>query len=433
MEPVKKREIFGWAMYDFANSSYVTVVITAIYASFFTEFIVPAGSTARDSLWATATFFANFIAFVLSPFIGAICDLSGKKKIYLFFTTVICALATVALSTVGPGDLGTAVFFVSLSYAAFLVSETLCGSFLTELSTPQNMGKVSGIGWAIGYFGGLACLAAVQLIVTAEPESNLALFVKQNQNALVMTGVFYFVTSLPTFIFVKNRSRPAPGFESASVPKLFSAGLDQFKHTWQLLKENPVLLRFFKSFAVYMAGLNVVVAFVGIYARGELGFSTGDLVSMFLILQISAAVGAFAFGYVEDRIGPKNTVLITIFWWICAILAIFFLRELSVFFSRTEKEVFFVIALIAGAALGATQSSSRAIVGILAPPEHSAQIFGCWGAFIRISSVLSAAFGFLSDALASRRLALLLVVVFFAVGGIMFARVPLPHGKEKHA
>lgn len=427
--PVKAREIFGWSMYDFANSSYATVIITAVYGNFFTEFIVPASSTTKNSYWSAAIFISNMIALILAPFIGAVCDLSGNKKRYLLVTTVFCAAFTSLLATVGPGDIAAAVLFVSLSNAAFLLSETLSGSFLTDLSTKENMGKISGIGWAIGYFGGLASLAMIQAVVHSTPESDFSSFVSQNQIAMVYTGLFFLVASLPTFLLVKNRSVPAPGFENASFTTLFKAGFDKFAHTWQLLKQNPVLFRFFRAFAIYMAGLNIVVTFVGIYARGELGFSTTDLVQMFLILQLSAAFGALAFGFAEDKIGAKATVLSTLVMWVSAVLAIFYLDSLAATLGYSQKTLFFAISLFAGMAVGATQTSSRAIVGMLAPAEHSAQIFGYWGAFLRVASFLGISFGILSDVLSSRRLALLIVVVFFSVGGFLVARCPLPSKK----
>lgn len=425
---VKRREIFGWAMYDFANSSYTTVIITAVYASFFTEFIVPQTSKLRDTYWSLAIILSTLLSLALSPLVGAICDLSGRKKKYLFATTLACSLLTMSLSFAGPGEVLLAIFIVTFSNAAFMVSETLCGSFLTELANKENMGKISGIGWAIGYFGGLACLALVQLVIKARSSEDFAAFVTQNQLATVLTGLFFLVASLPTFLFVKERSEPAPGFERATVGEYFSAGLVKFKHSWQLLKQNPLLLRFFKAFAVYMAGIHVVVSFVGIYARGELNFETPDLVKMFLVLQISAAAGAFAFGYIENKIGPKKTVLLSLAWWVAGVLAIFFLADLAQIFSSSPKNVFFVIALIAGAALGATQSSSRTIVGLLVSKEHSSQIFGLWGSSVRVASLLGMSFGFVSDALSSRRLALLLVLAFFVIGGALFSRLPLNKG-----
>ena len=173
-----------------------------------------------------------------------------------------------------------------------------------------------------------------------------------------------------------------------------------------------------------MAGIDAIIKFVGIYAKGELNFETADLTIMFLILQLSAAAGAFGFGWLEGKLGPKNTVMATLFWWIFGISAIFFLPQIAQITQIEPKKIFFGISLIAGAGIGATQSSSRALVGILAPPDKTSEMFGFWGFFMRLSTILGMSFGFLSDAIDSRRVALLLVIAFFVVGAFLLWRVP---------
>src|SRR4026209_578809 len=180
--PVTRTEILGWAMFDFANSSYTTVVITVVYSKFFVGYIVPAGSAVRTSYWSLAIIISTLIALVLSPLAGAICDYSGKKKRYLFGTAAACSLTTAALALVQPGAIWSAIALIAVSNAAFMLSETFCGSFLPDISTPETMGKISGLGWGIGYFGGLASiLVALTFVVTANPASDPAKYVRQNQ------------------------------------------------------------------------------------------------------------------------------------------------------------------------------------------------------------------------------------------------------------
>ncbi|MEY3901259.1 MAG: hypothetical protein RL189_565, partial [Pseudomonadota bacterium] len=162
---VSKKEIFSWAMFDFANSSYTTVVITAVFSAFFVEHIVPKESTSRDTYWTIAMSASTLLALILSPLAGAICDLSGRKKRYLAYTTVICAVATALLFFVGQGNIALAILLITISNAAFMLSETFCGSFLPDLANKDNIGLISGIGWGLGYFGGLASLALVMTIL----------------------------------------------------------------------------------------------------------------------------------------------------------------------------------------------------------------------------------------------------------------------------
>ncbi|MCB9551489.1 MAG: MFS transporter [Myxococcales bacterium] len=425
--PVKKREIFGWAMYDFANSSYTTVVITVIYSAFFVEQIVPPGSEARDTYWSIAIAASAVLALLLSPLVGAICDYGGGKKRYLAVTTLFCAGATMALYLVDPGGVWPAVALITISNAAFMIGEAFCGSFLTDLATKKTMGMISGLGWGLGYFGGLASLVLVLGTITVEPSEDLATHVAQNQLAMVLIGAFFLLAALPTFLLVRERSKPAPGFEGASYLRLARAGLAETASTFRLARQYPVLFKFFLAFTVYMAGLEVVMKFVGIYATDELAMTQGDLTVMFIIIQISAASGALGFGLLERKLGAKATVMATIIWWMVGILGIYFLQALADLTGLTLVQVFFGVSLIAGAGIGSIQSSSRTVVGLLSPAERSAQMFGFWGMFGKIAIILGMAFGPVSD-LFGRREAMLLVLGFFAVGGLLLWRVPISDG-----
>ncbi|HEU5217050.1 MAG TPA: MFS transporter, partial [Gemmatimonadales bacterium] len=420
--PVRKREIFGWAMFDFANSSYTTVVITVVYSGFFVGYIVPAGSTIRDSYWSIAIILSTVLALVLSPLAGAICDLSGRKKVYLLGTTILCSVSTAALALVGPGGVWPAIALIVVSNAAFMLSESFCGSFLPELSTPETMGKISGLGWGIGYFGGLASvILATRVIIRTDPAGDVARFLHENQVAMVAIGIFFMVAALPTFLLVKNRSRPAPGFEHASPIRFIKAGFHEFSQSFVTARQNRILFQFLGAFMVYMAGLDAIVKFVGIYAREEVHLTTGQLGALFIVLQLSAAGGALGFGWLESRIGPKKTVLLTLMWWIVGVLGIYFLASLAGLLGTDPKKVFYGLGLFAGAGIGATQASSRTVVGLLSPPDKTAQMFGFWGMFSRLGTILGTSFGFVSDGFGSRRTAVLVVVGFFALGAVLLS------------
>jgi len=429
--PVTKREIFGWAMFDFANSSYTTVVVTVVYSAFFVGYIVPPGSAIRDSYWSIAIILSTLLALVLSPLAGAICDLSGRKKAYLFGTTLICSVGTAALALVGPGAVWPAIALIVLSNATWMLSESLCGSFLPDLSTPETMGKISGLGWGIGYFGGLASvILATRMVIRSDPATNPAGYIAENQMAMVAIGAFFLVAALPTFLLVRNRSRPAPGYERAGALTLLKAGLREFGRTVETARRNRILFQFLGAFMVYMAGLDAIVKFVGIYAREEVRLTTAELGMLFLVLQLSAAGGALGFGWLESRIGPKRTVLLTLLWWIMGVLGIYFLDALAGTLGAEPKKVFYGLGLFAGAGIGATQASSRTVVGLLSPPDKTAQMFGFWGMFARLATILGTSFGFVSDSL-SRRAAVLVVVGFFVLGAILLSRVDIDRGMRE--
>ncbi len=429
--PVQKREIFGWAMYDFANSSYTTVVISFVYSAFFTGYIVPNTSEFQDTYWSIAIIISTILAIVLSPLVGAICDYSGGKKKYLIICTITCAIATAGLALVGVGDIWLAIALIAISNAAFMLGESFVASFLPDLSDEDNMGLISGLGWGLGYFGGLSSLAAVYAYLGDPAELATDVVIDRNQLSMVIIALFYFVAAMPTFLLVKERAKPRPGFENAGFKKLATAGLAELRASFQLARDHNVLFKFFLAFMVYMAGLEVVIKFIGIYANQELSLSAAYLQGLFIILQISAAAGALGFGWLETKIGAKPSVLLTIAWWVVGVLSIYFIDVLAALFSTTPDNVFLVIAVIAGAGLGSIQSSSRTVVGLLSPPNRSAQVFGFWGMFMRLSIILGMTFGFASDAV-GRRTALLLVVAFFVVGGLMLWRVPVTEAIEEN-
>lgn len=420
---VRKREILGWALYDFANSSYTTVVITAFYSSFFVAHIVPSDSKNPNSYWSLAIILGTLVALFLSPLIGAMCDFRGKKKPYLIAATVVCSLATMGLALAGPGDIAIATVFIVISSVAFMISESFCGSFLPELATKDGIGKLSGIGWGVGYFGGLASVITASALIGSSESQEIAQIIRGNQNAMLATGLFFLIAAIPSMAFLKDRGKPTKGFETASAMKLFQAGLKEMRHTAEIARKNPELLRFFVAFTVYMAGLDAVIKFFGIYADQEVGLTSAQRTQMFLTIQLSAAAGALAFGFLESKIGAKKTVLATIIQWIVCTLAIIYVKTVSEVIGINPQTTFLGIALLAGTGIGSIQSSSRAVVGILAPREHAAEIFGFWGMFMRIATILGMSYGFIADQMGDRRLSLFLLIGFFGIGGILLQRV----------
>ncbi len=310
--PAPKKEIFGWMMFDFANSSYTTVITTAIYAPFFVDRIVPPEMAAnKNSYWALAISLSTIIAIVLSPLIGAICDYSGQKKRYLVTSAIVCSVGTAMLFFVSPGSITLGIALIAITNAAFMLSEMLCASFLPDLAKPEQMAKISGLGWGFGYFGGIASLAVVMLVlgkVTAETDAQA--FVFRNQLAMVATAAFFLVAALPTMLLVKNRRKPAPGYEKASLWKLLRVGILELLHSAKTAMQYKKLFYFFLTFMVFMAGMDIVIKFVGIYASSGLNFVASDMALLFLLIQLSAAAGSLGFGFLEAKIGSKTINII---------------------------------------------------------------------------------------------------------------------------
>ena len=412
---MKKREIFGWAFFDFANSSYVTVVITAIYSSFFVKYVIPEDHASPNSLWSGIITAGTIVAMLLSPIAGAICDLAGKKKGYLIAATLICAASTVGLFWVDTPTLWLGIVLIVVSYVAFMLSETFCASFLTDIATPKTMGLISGLGWGIGYFGGLVSLLIVKAIAGGTDGARQEI-VANHQEAMVATGLFFALAALPTFIWVKERSKPQPGYENASLTTLASAGLARLLKTMRMVREHKRLFRFFVAFLFYSAGVGAAITFSGILARTELEMTTADLITFFAIIQVLAAFGAIVFGFVESKRGSKETLIITLILWTVGSLVIFQLDTVAAALGVTPKNLFFFDSAIIGLGLGSVQACSRAVVGLLTPKEQSAEMFGFWGFASRLSTLLAMLMGPLADYLNSLQAAVGLVALFFVIG-----------------
>ncbi len=423
-EPVKKREIFGWAMYDFANSSYTTVVITYIYSAFFVSHIVPAESGLRDTYWALAITISTVLSVLLAPFLGAMADLSGTKKRFLIVLTTISVVFTASLFFVAPGQVWLGIAFLIFSNTAWMLSENFIASFLPEISTPKNVGAISGIGWGIGYIGGLLSLLLMIGLITADADDNPVLFVQQNQLAMVVVAVFYLLAALPTFIFLKERTTPAPGFGQTRLKDIAKTSVKRASDMVALAKRFPVLFRFFIPFTVYSAGIAVIVKFFGIYASQELQITGGFLVLVGAVLQISAMIGAIVFGFIQDKKGANFTLNASLLMWLLGLLSIYFLDSIAEAAGLESRQAFIVISFIAGSALGATQSASRAVVGLITSQQDAALSYGLWGVFGKLAIVLGMVFGPVSDAV-GRHDALWVVMAYFALGMLLLRLVPL--------
>ncbi len=398
--PVQKREIFGWAMFDFANSSYTTVIVTVAFSIYFVKLVAP-GDRA-DLLWGLGITVSNVIVVLLAPIVGAIADDSGRKKLFLAATYVLCIAGTAGLWFVLPGMVALAMSLFIVSNVAYSMGENLAGAFLPEISTPGNIGRISGFGWGLGYLGGLLCLLLVKPLLgggfTLENTGNL-------RWAWVATALFFLVAGLPTFLLLRER---APRGPKRSIPKYTRIGFSRLATTARSLRHFTELARFLVIFFIFSSGLMTVIAFAAIFAERNLGFTTGELILLFMLLQISSAAGAMFFGFVQDKLGAKLTIQITLVLWILISVATYLCES---------KTLFWGIALAAGLGIGSLQSASRGLVGLFSPVSKSGEFFGFWGlAGKGAYAVGPAIFGAVSSATGSQRLAILINVAFFVAG-----------------
>ena len=397
-EPVRRREIFGWCCYDFANSAFITVVVTVVYGPYFTG-VVAAGWAGANTLWSVTLAASQVVVMVFGPALGVLADVTGSKKKFLLSMMWVCSAGTAALWLTGPGTVALAAGLVIVAYAAFSFGENFCASFLSELSTPANCGRISGYGWSFGYLGGLGALGLAMLVLSVSPDGVRWVF--------VVTALFMVAATLPVLLLLRERKQP-----ESHVARWWQLGWEGVLRAARDLPQHRDLLRFFWAFLLYMSGLGAVVAFAAIYSAEVLGFTTRENLVLFASLQISSALGALAFGWWQDRAGSVNMLTAALLLW-CLV-------AVGAFFCQT-KEIFFLVGNLAGLAIGSCQAGSRAVVSLLSPRERAAEFFGFWGVFGKLAAVVGPLFmGVLADVF-DLRVAVLSTLVFF-VGGLIVLR-----------
>jgi len=401
------REIFAWAMFDFANSSYTTIIVTVAFSVFFTSAIAPAGSA--DFLWGLALAISNVAVLVTAPLIGAAADDSGRKKPFLAASYLLCVATTAALYFVTPGNVAIAIALFVLSNIAFAHGENLVGAFLPEISTADTAGRISGLGWGLGYFGGLASLLLIRpLMADGLDAGNL----DSVRWIWPITAAFFLLAALPTFAWLEER---APRESWRGFGAYARRGFTRLRTTARAITHFRELAIFLLVFFIYSLGFTIAIAFSGIFARTTLGFTANELVALFLILQLSSAAGAVAFGWLQDTLGSRRALQLSLGIWIVVSLASA---------ACQTKGQFLWIGLAAGIGIGSLQAASRGVISTFSPASKSGEFFGFWGLALRAAYALGPIlFGVVSSWTGSQRIAVLMTTVFFAAGLIGLQRV----------
>ena len=413
---VKKREVFGWAMYDFANSGYTTVVLTAVFGAYFVAGV--AGNAPWATLaWTAALALSSLLVMLSMPAIGAYADLRAAKKRLLALSTLGCVLATAALAGIGPGDVGWAVVAVVLSNLFYTYGESLIAAFLPELARRDSLGRVSGWGWSFGYFGGMLTLGlSLGYVLWAQSRGiPAAQFVPVTM--LITAGV-YGLASLATFGLLRERALPQA---TATQHEGLAASLARLRQTWQQARRYEDFAWLLACGVAYQAGISVVIALAAIYAEQVLGFQQTQTMVLIFVVNIAAAAGAFSWGYVQDRIGHRPALAITLAGWVLMVV----LAGLA-----TEASLFWIAALLAGLCMGSSQSAGRALAGALAPAQRLAEFFGLWTLAIRLAAIIGPlTYGLVTLLSAgNHRLAIVSTGVFFVLGLLLLRRVDVARG-----
>jgi len=409
------RGLVSWALYDWANSAFPTVVVTFVFATYFTQSVSPDPLTGTKQ-WALAMSASALAVAVMGPVFGAIADHSGARKPWLGVFTVLCIIASAALWWVRPepGFAMLALLVAGFGNFAFETGMVFYNAMLPGLAPPSRIGRISGWGWGLGYAGGLLCLALV-LLALVRPEVpwfGLSRDGAENIRAsALLVAAWYAVFAVPLFVFTADRPVSGLGLGAAVV-----RGLGELRQTVRNVRALGHIVRFLIARMIYTDGLNTLYAFGGIYAAGTFGMDFSELIVFAIAMNVTAGLGAAGFGWVDDWIGPKKTVLIAI----CG-LALFGGALIVV----EGKTLFWAFGLPLGLFVGPAQAASRSMMARMAPPELTTEMFGLYALSGKATAFLGPALlGWVTVAADSQRAGMATILVFFAVGFVLLLKVP---------
>lgn len=405
----RRAAVVSWCLFDFANSSYTTLIMTVAYSVYFRDAVVGGAGNRGDSLWGLANFLAMGVVAVTSPVLGAFSDFSGRKKFFLIFTTLQTVVATALLAFVGPGDAVAGIAFYVVATIGFLGGYVFYNSFLPEVSTPKTIGRVSGWAWAIGYVGGLLSLVLCYPLI-ARPLKTAAgaldpVAVSHRQISFVLVAVFFLVFALPSFLWLKESP---PQGRLAGALDYVTVGFRRTAQTLRHLGRYREIGKFILASLFFTDGITTVISFSAIYATTTFHFGSGDLVVLFLVLNVVAFPGSLVAGYLADRFGPKRTLVGSLWLWVATII---------VGYAAHSHATFFAMASLAALGMGSTQAVGRSFMAQITPPSREQEFFGFYALSGKFGSMFGPlVFGEVSARTGEQRLAVLSVLPFFLIG-----------------
>ena len=399
-----KKEVISWSLYDFANQPFTTIIVTFVYGAFFTEYIANDKQTGT-LLWSSAIAITAVVVSVLSPILGALADKGGYRKLFLMFFTWVCAIFSILLYFPVAGDVYFALSLFVVANVAFEMGSLFCNSYLPDLSKKDNIGKISGFGWGLGFVGGLSALfLSLHLFPTLDSEGI--------RRINILVGVWFLIFSIPTFLFVKDRK--SEKLQKRHIINSFKS----LKNTFNEVVKYKTILKFLVARLFFNDGLVTIFSLGGIYAMGTLNFSFDEVLILGIVLNVAAGVGSFVFGYLEDEIGVKNVINISLLVLIFSTLLAYFAPETS-----NPKQMFWVAGVFIGLMVGPNQSCSRSLMAQLIPSKKQNEFFGFFALTGKATSFLGPLlFGIIAK-FYSQQLALWVVILFFIIGLFLFNRI----------
>ena len=363
-----RRERWAWYLYDFGNSAYASVVLLAVYSAYFQGQVV--GGAEGSRLWGIAVGIAMLVVAVISPVLGAIADFAGSKKRFLFFFTAMACLFTASLFFAAPGAVALGMGLFILAEIGYRSAQVFYNGLLPEIARPEEMGRISGYGWAIGTAGGVICLLLILPLIVLLGGTLIV------RLSLVITAIFFAVSAVPIFLWLRERARPQPLPEGENY---LTVAFQRLGRTIRTASQFREFLKFILAFLIYNDGIIMALDFAAIIGAVLYGMSQEQLIIFMIIVQLTNVAGAYLFGVLVDRVGGKRSLVLSLVAMIAVVMALYFNQTLT---------GYFVIGAVAGVAMAGAQSVSRTMVAFFAPPGQSAEVYGFLAVVGRTSSFI---------------------------------------------
>ena len=407
-----RRLVFAWCLYDWGNSAFPAVVLSFIFAPYFSQAIAP-NETAGTSLWGWAMTASALAIAVVAPVVGAICDKGGHQRLWLAGFSLVAVLATAGLWFAAPAVefVVLALVLAALANFAFETAYVFYNGILPRLVPPDRLGRVSGWGWGVGYLGGLACMA-IALAVFVRPETPPfgldAETAEQYRATVLLAAAWFAVFAIPLLLIAPD----TPGARSGQRDAV-RAGLREVGQTLRTLGRHRTVAWYLLAHMVYIDGLNTLFVFGGIYAAGTFGMALFEVLAFGLAMNLAAGLGSGAFAWLDDKIGSKTVLIISLTALILLGTGLLLVES---------KTGFWVLGLMLGSFFGPVQSASRSMMARLSPPDLTAQMFGLYALSGKATAFLGPALvAWVTLLSGSQRIGMSMIVVLMAAGLILLA------------
>jgi UMF1 family MFS transporter len=403
--PASRGKILSWTLFDFANTAFYVLILTVGYPLYFKK-IVAVGTDQGDALWGISFSISMLIVALISPILGAVADFGAGKKRFLGLFTGLCIVATGSLFFVEEAMILQGMALLILANIGFEAGLVFYDAFLPEITTERSYGRVSGYGFAMGYVGSLVTLLiALPLYSDGFGHENLS---NIRLSFLIAAGMF-FLFALPLFLTVPDRQRSA-----VLPPDFITIGIRRVLSTFREFSKYRNVGQFLLAYFLYIDAVNTIIVFSSIFADETLKLEVEEIIIFFAIVQTSAVVGSVLFGILADKLGHKRSLTISLLIWIVILVIAYFIEN---------KMAFFGVGVLAGVALGSSQSSSRSLMSSLVPAEKKTEFFGFYSFFGKASAIIGPSLFGLVSSNVNQRAALLAVGVLLVAGLLLLKRV----------